>query len=431
MVVKRISFLGLVVSVLFFQSVTWTASRAQVSFKTVETNGQGSTLEQAIDRALVSAITRVNGAAVASRARSSLATKMSVREGDATSSSVKSFQETIKKKTKGVVRAFDILSQGKLPNSSLFNVNLSVTVATYRQSSQLKRLRLAVVPFRIGQSVRQTRSAKRFEDFMRRGIENYLTQTRRFAIIDRSFIKEQNDELNFLLGKKGTGNSPDGSAMGELARIGNRVGTDYLVTGVIEKAYSTSKNVKMRTTGQVIKTPQIGARVTYRILDVTSSQVKFAGTKKIHRESGSLEGIADIFSNQIGEKILNGIFPIYVLSINGRIITLGQGGDTVRKGAMYSLVRLGKEIIDPYTKESLGQRETVVGTVQVTDTQSKLSTARIIRLLVPSTDLMKDDFIVRPKLTIKSNARAKKNKLIKQIEKDIDQEMDKEFEKND
>ena len=70
-------------------------------------------------------------------------------------------------------------------------------------------------------------------------------------------------------------------------------------------------------------------------------------------------------------------------------------------------------------------------TVQVTDTQSKLSTARIIRLLVPSTDLMKDDFIVRPKLTLKSNAKAKKNKLIKQIEKDIDREMDKEFEKND
>ena len=73
----------------------------------------------------------------------------------------------------------------------------------------------------------------------------------------------------------------------------------------------------------------------------------------------------------------------------------------------------------------------MVGTVQVTDTQSKLSTARVIRLLVPSTDLMKDGFIVRPKPTIKPNAQAKKNKLIKKIEREIDQEMDKEFEKND
>ena len=246
-------------------------SRAQVSFQTVEANGQGSTLEQAIDRALVSAITQVNGAAVASRARSSLATKTSVLEGAPPHRVSKAFKRQLRKKPKASLELLTFCLRVR-PNSSLFNVNLSVTVATYRQSSQLKRLRLAVVPFRIGQSVRQTRSAKRFEDFMRRGIENYLTQTRRFAIIDRSFIKEQNDELNFLLGKKGTGNSPDGSAMGELARIGNRVGTDYLVTGVIERAYSTSKNFKMRTTGQVIKTPQIGARVTYRILDVTSSR---------------------------------------------------------------------------------------------------------------------------------------------------------------
>ncbi|MEK9685437.1 MAG: hypothetical protein VW226_12880 [Rhodospirillaceae bacterium] len=406
------------------------ALNAQVSFRTVEASGHGVTPEQAVDRALVGAITQVNGAAIASRARSSLASKTSVSDGKSSSISQKTFQETIAKKTKGIVKSFEILSQEKPANSSLFRVNLSVTVATYKQSAQLNRLRMAVVPFRIDPSISSRAASSKFEDYTRRGIENYLTQTRRFAIIDRSFISEQNKELNFLLGKEGSGNSPGGSPMEELARIGNRVGTDYLVTGVVEKAYSTNKIFKMQSTGQVIKTPQIGGRVTYRILDVASSQVKLAGTEKIHRESGSLDSVADALSKQIGEKILNAIFPIFVLSIEGNQVTLGQGGDTVKNGGIYSLVRLGKEIIDPYTRESLGQKETVVGAVRVIDTQSKLSTARIVDLRISSSDLMRDDYIVRPKANPIKNSQIQKKKTMKKIEKEIDNEMDKEFEKD-
>lgn len=404
---------------------------AQVSFRTVEASGHGVTPEQAIDRALVAAITMVNGAVVASRARSSLASKTGVSDGKSSSISQKSFQETIAKKTKGVVKSFEILFQEKPASSSLFKVKLSVTVATFKQSAQLKRLRMAVVPFRIDPSISRQAASTKFENYTRRGIENYLTQTRRFAIIDRSFINEQNDELNFLLGKEGSGNSPGGSPMEELARVGNRVGTDYLVTGVVEKAYSTNKIFKMQSTGQVIKTPQIGGRVTYRILDVASSQVKFAGTAKIHRESGSLDSVADALSKKIGEKILNAIFPIFVLSIEGNQVTLGQGGDSVKNGGLYSLVRLGEEVIDPYTRESLGQKETVVGSVRVIDTQSKLSTAKIVELRVSSNDLMRDEYIVRPKQAPKKNNQIRKKKLMKNIEKEIDSEMDKEFEKDD
>ena len=49
----------------------------------------------------------------------------------------------------------------------------------------------------------------------------------------------------------------------------------------------------------------------------------------------------------------------------------------------------------------------MVGTVQVTDTQSKLSTGDY-SFALPSTDLMKDDFIVRPKLTPRVMPRLKR-----------------------
>ena len=235
-------------------------------------------------------------------------------------------------------------------------------------------------------------------------------------MLDRSFIKEQSNELSLL--------TTPGVKQEEMARIGNRVGTDYIVTGIVEKAYSYVKKIKMRTTGQVIKTPQIGARITYRILDVASTQVKFAATAKIHRESGSMTAAADALSASVGQKILNAIFPVYVLSIDGETLTLGQGGDTVKKGAIYSLIKLGEEIIDPYTRESLGQSEKTVGSVRIIDTQSKLSTAKVLKLNIGLRDLMKHDFIVRPRKGI--SAAAKKAKKMKDLEKEFDKEFDKD-----
>jgi len=671
-VIARIKRSGLGLLVLAIACLLPAAGEAQVGSRTVEATGHGTTVDQAVNRALVSAITQVNGAAIASRARSTLDVRSSTMDGQKVSQSKKSFQEEIAKKTNGIVKGYEILSQERRQGSKLYRVTLSVTVATFRQSPQLKRLRMAVVPFRMDGSLKGSKTAERFEETFRRSLENYLTQTRRFAMLDRSFIKEQNDEFSFVLGKdvtrnaspkaskmpprkqrfalvigngayrgsplsktlndakgiaqklnslgfkvttgvnlngpemfaklgkfkqtlmnapsdatalfyfsghgqsvngtnaliaiedkngqsgwvslkfvmdkiftnykgvkiilidacrnakyfaeekgrelfsppeprentfigfasapgtsalestygpygnytgsilkyldlpgikiedlfkkvrentlkisnrkqipwensslvgdfyfngsggtsikgsrsasKSGGNFAGGTATDELARIGNRVGTDYLVTGIVEKAYSNSKKFKMRTTGQVITTPQIGARVTYRIFDVASTQVKFAATAKIHRESGTIRNVADGIAASVGQKILNAIFPVYVLSVDGDRLTLGQGGDTIKKGAVYSLVKLGKEIIDPYTQERLGQSEAIVGSVRIIDTQSKLSTAKVLKLDIGLDTLMSDEFIVRPRKGV--SAAAKKAKRMKDLEK----EFDKEFE---
>ena len=174
----------------------------------------------------------------------------------------------------------------------------------------------------------------------------------------------------------------------------------------------------------MIKTPKVGARVTYRILDVASTQVKLAGTEKLQREAGSLGNIADRIAKVIGQKIVNAIFPITVLNVDGELLTLGQGGDTVRSGGVYNLVRLGKRMTDPHTGESLGRTETRVGSVKVIDTQSKMSTGKILKLMISRRSLLRDDFIIRPRKAA-SQAKKRARKM-----RDFEKEMDKEFDKD-
>ena len=149
-----------------------------------------------------------------------------------------------------------------------------------------------------------------------------------------------------------------------------------------------------------------------------------AGTEKLHREAGSLGNIADKIAKIMGQKIVNAIFPISVLDVDGEILTLGQGGDTVKNGAVYTLVRLGKRLVDPHTGESLGRREAKVGSVKIIDTQSKMSTGQILKLMVGRASLLRDDFIIRPRKGV-SLVKQGAQKM-----KDLEKEMDKEFDKD-
>jgi len=52
----------------------------------------------------------------------------------------------------------------------------------------------------------------------------------------------------------------------------------------------------------------------------------------------------------------------------------------MQNGAEYHIVLQGERLADPYTKESIGRKETIIGIARITRVQSKQSTAEIISL---------------------------------------------------
>jgi len=68
---------------------------------------------------------------------------------------------------------------------------------------------------------------------------------------------------------------------------------------------------------------------------------------------------------------------VSVLSIDGATVVLNQGGSTLKNGATYELVRMGKEVRDPQTKQSLGRTEQPVGTVTITRVDPSLSYGKV------------------------------------------------------
>ena len=182
-------FVGVVAYVLC--GFLWTApAQAQIEYVTVSSQGSGPTLSDAIYDGIRMAIEQVNGAQVA--AQTSLATSQvstSSESGDSYAAS-EAFAQAVTSQTKGTVREYRIVSSGVDPAlGNLTTVDLEVVVAKFKRSAQLNRKRLAVMPFRIDPSI-SARNGDIIGEAFGQSLITFLTQTRKFALLDRDYLKK-------------------------------------------------------------------------------------------------------------------------------------------------------------------------------------------------------------------------------------------------
>ena len=418
MIFNKLSIIFILI-LLFFTSFA-----GKMSYVPVDAQGSGVTRKDAIADALQDAVSQVNGAEIAAEMSSSIKEKSSDKNGKDEYSSEESFQENVKKKTKGVIRSWKLLDEKKEEGEDgLWVVNLNVTVAQYKLSKQLERLRITVAPFQISPTVSDPQLATKFMESFPNGLVDYLAQSRRFALLDRDFLDSQARELDFI--KRGDVRAE------ELAKIGNKVGADFIVVGLVEDIFKRENIVTMRSTGQQIKNVQTGARISYRIIDVATTQIKFSDTVAYDPSQGNstVRKMADYISDVTGQTIVNAIYPVSIVSSTGDQVTLGQGGKTIRMGDKYNLVRYGKDIFDPHTKESLGREEVVVGVLKITNVQSKTSTAKFVDGSKSiSSSFSANTYIARPFPREAPEAPAVKvQKAAKKAREDINKRLEDDF----
>jgi curli biogenesis system outer membrane secretion channel CsgG len=371
-----------------------TSAQSKIEISEVTVTGYGTSPAAATLDALDSAVAQVTGTRIASDTSNDM--RQELKDGKSTVS--ENFKQSISKLTKGIVKSYQLIDQSKDPKSGQVAVKITAQVPRYEQSPQLKRLRLAVMPISIVRSLATDPDAVQFSERISAGTEAYLTQTRRFGMLDRRNGNAVDKELDFIRSAE--------MPVEELVRTTAAVGTDYLVLTTL-KDFSATVETVMRPNGREMERLSIPVTVDVRVIDVATRQIKFASTFH-HRgrlvTGKTLQTHATDVAQALGETILNAIYPIAVIAAEGNTMTLNQGGVTVKAGRKYKLVQLGAPMIDPYTKESLGRQETDVGLVEITSVTAQMSSAK---LLVGSTDVLAaGDLLVRPRSAEEVQAEA-------------------------
>ncbi len=373
-------------------AMSLTAMRAWcgVEYVTIEGVGSGATMNAAVWGALTQAVTQVNGIAVAAKAELTLRNmELAPSPMDAMAEGM---NERLSSATRGLVQSYRVLEKGKDPaRPNLWAVRVSAQIAHFEEDEQSHRIRLAIMPFRIREGLVHGNAAQ-YERILTDNLTAYLTHTRKFAVLDRDYINERGIELDTI--RRGI------MPVEELARLGNKLATDYMIVGTIEEVTLNTTTQTLPATGQKITNAEEGARISYRVVDVATGQIKYANDydhiDAIASGKSDLGRAAKRAGLGIGDVIINAIFPVRIEAVDSDYVYLGSGGLAVKKGERYRLIALGDLLRDSYTGESLGNTERDVGMIEVVDVQAKQSRARIVK---SSLDVRKDfepgKFIVR------------------------------------
>lgn len=359
MITNKILRLISIILFLFFIQLSYAGS---IQSKVVITKGYGANENLAIKNALVQALINVKGAEISSEV---IEKTLEIIENDSVNNYEK-MTENISVKTKGVIKNYQVISITP-ENKNLIKAEIKSTIAFYNKGPQLDRLRMAVMPFRINKKIYNDQTIQFMDDWSKK-LEEGLTQTRRFAMIDKSYVYEANQELSQYTDER--------YDLDELARIGNKAGIDYMIVGTLE----TLENQNVVIADKTIPMQEVS--ISLRIIDVATGQIKFAKT------------VAQ--AKKTVKDILFAIYPISIVAVNDNFVTLGSGGDFLKKGMRFKVVKLGKPLIEPYTKERLGNEEIDVGEITLTEVNAKTSKAEINRGKSEIQKSLNQNLILRP-----------------------------------
>lgn len=337
----------------------------------IEAEGSAITREVAVSRALVSAVEQVTGVAIQAEETSlQAAVRVSDDAGSRTTLSAAA-SATIQRQTGGIVRSYRILSVERQLDG-LFLARLQVEVERFQPTTPTgeTRRRLIVSSFN-GEKRQETEFGRLLHD----RLVQHLTQSRRFAILDRDANQTYDREMALLMSD---------APLTERVRIGHVLGADYAVIGRMRSVEATRTEQHIAITGETVVRTAARGTLDFQVLEIATRQVRWAGSVSVSN-SGNLGAVLDEMATRLGREITQTIYPMRVLrAVNPQEIILNQGGVTVTVGQRFLAMLLGEELKDPYTGESLGQVEREIGVVEVHRVDPRVSYARLASGTMPS-----------------------------------------------
>ena len=321
------------------------AAAQKITIVTVNAQGYGATKAEALADAVVNGIAQVNGEAVAS------SMKMQTKDfasSDGTETSSRSIEESISRKTKGVVRSW---RQIELVGSGAgdYNASVEVNVVVLQKSVQLNRIKIAVVP-PSGDRTEATRA-------LNEELTNLLTSSRKFAIMDRrneGAIASQLDRIR------------EGGSIEDQVRLTGEVAPDVIaVTGARITSGSGSKRY---------------AEATLEIIDYASRQVKFAAKKRLPLKAGndtSNRRRIAMLAKGLSRAVIETMYPPTIAGVGDGFVTIAQGSDFFAVGDKLVVKRMGAALKDPHTDEFLGYDQSDIGTAVVVFVDKRISRAKV------------------------------------------------------
>ena len=351
-------------------------------FKVIKGEATGVTRQDAINSALCSALGQTAGINLTETKRVVLSESNVSADGDTSSLSSDEFSMNLRTYISGRVRSYEVVRAEQQGTRWEAVVDAVIPDQYVIGNNPDNRRKLVVRPFQykettkevFGQAYRLSAIAERLGEHL----NDRMTRSRKFTVLDRDFEKEAFGELEGRLADPNT--RPDDA----LVRSMQKLMTDYIVVGTL-RLYDPPPVITDPIRGNQSMDPNATfLEFHYRVLLAATGQLKWSDTQRVPFAAIDLKASADdnlsriaaVAARNISRDMFSDIMPIRVVGNDGKELTLNTGDD-LEAGEVMVAYAVGNVIPDHYTGESLGENERPVAQIQVTSVLPKHSYASV------------------------------------------------------
>ena len=364
------------------------AGQSSVKLKDLVVTGYGSSEQDSIQSALIEAVRQVHGVTINSTEIYALLYSENSAVSDGEGSTETYLNETLSRqgsfKQNGYLQSYKVMDTS-IGADGLYHSKVKVVIPYYETPGfkPEQRRNLALLPTECDQEHVNFPDSSFNADYIARQFSQALiseiTQTRRFAILDRENIQHYFDEKNLILSND--------SPKSEHVRFGKLLGTDYVLLTSIDEAYAHTQEVSLDMIGEKKQVSYGLIKASYRIVVMSTQQIKWADTitltldspeiRKVMGSNVRFDTYADVLitgmAHRITMDLIENIYPVKIIEVTGNKFIVNIGGQSVAVGDRYAVFSLGEMLKDPYSGEQLGRKEECIGYAQVARLTSKIA----------------------------------------------------------
>jgi curli biogenesis system outer membrane secretion channel CsgG len=346
-------------------SATQPLDVGKVETVTVMAEGEGASAADAVDAALRMAILQVNGTSIDSSSSKVSVTVDISDKNDENSLRANAFANVVKQKFNGIVTSFRVVEINKPMLKGTYTAKIEAGIAKYAAPKE-DRIKIVVAPLRFKDSEITVGSERipssQISTEIHQKIVDALTNSGRFAVMDREFDREIQQELSRI--------SNGGAPAAEASKLGQAATGDLIWVGNVSHLSYDRHARQLKASGRELVSFSGGWAISQRILNVATRQVTLS--TELHGEAPSTEPttlstsvdskkilayMESELATEVANSIMSTIFPVTIASRDQMNVVLSQGGRAVKAQARYRMVKLGAEIKDPQTGRVLGKSE--------------------------------------------------------------------------
>ncbi len=233
-------------------------------------------------------------------------------------------------------------------------------------------------------NARKTLSSEQMSQSLMEQFINSLNATRKFQVVVRSDLKDliTDDDKSRAL-------NPDKQKGFNLAE------TKYLTVLTVDDYEDQTQRLEQKITNTTLTKRTIRLSLIAKIyetasgklLESTSKSISSTDAQQTLNEASNDAEVTDSLIRTVvkdsadwaATQVVDVIFPVKVIAKTDKTVTVNRGeGSGVAADQVWRVFAVGKEMIDPDTKEILGREEVEIGKVRITDVLPKFSRATVL-----------------------------------------------------